>query len=244
MIMKKHVMFTTSIIIAMTTVSIAFTGCNNKPTVRPSVVNPEVAGSVFAIKDLSEITNASAKLVYFSGGEKTVDPTLKQVKLEGKAQELVNKVTNPVTKKMIDDHLKTGVIAIVVLDDQVKILKIVPETHSTFEMTLTSLSYLSKLKTLVKTSSAQTQASLVSELESIKDKSPAQLGETFGLAEVTAIKIEKFGHLDNEKTDYQEKKSLLNVVAGPFEASTHILVGKEIGTESAAASDATTKISK
>lgn len=238
--MKKNIMLT-SAILSLATTSLLFTGCN-KPTERPSVVNSTISASLYAMKDLNEITAAndkSPKTVYFSGEEKPevskLDGSLKQVKIDDKVQNLFNLVSGQATKKMLVEHLKTGVIAIVVLDDQVKILKVVPETSSSFELTLTSLSYLSKLKALVKTSDAKAQASLVSQLEDIKDKSPAQLGEKFGLAEISAIIVKSHGHLDNERTPgYKEKKSILNVIESPFELSTHIIVGTEVGNEAAA----------
>lgn len=235
--MKKHTTLTSTLIV-ITAATFLFSGCN-KPKERASAINPKAAANIFAMKDIGEITSDS-KTVYYSGGEKDLaDKTLKQAKIEGKVQDLLNKVTGKETKAMLDEHLKTGDIAIVMLDDQIKILKVVPETSSTWEMTLTSLAYLSKLKSLVKTSDAKQQASLVSEMESIKDKSPFQMGEAMGLAEITSIKIEKHGNLDNERTDYNEKKSLLNVIDRPFDVSTHLLVGGEVGADSADAAEKT-----
>lgn len=244
--MKKNIMLT-SVILGLASTAILFTGCN-KPTERPSTVNNAIAASLYTIKDINEITGASSKdpkKVYYSGEEKPevskLDSTLKQIKIDDKIQSLLNLVASESTNKMLNDHLKTGVIAIVVLDDQVKILKLVPETSGSYDLTLTSFAYLSNIKALIKTSDAGAQARLITVLDSIRDKSPAQLGEKFGLVEISAIVVKSFGNLDNERTDYKEKKSILNVTPAPFEVSTHIIVGTEVGAEAAGLQASATK---
>lgn len=234
--MKKNVIIAAAFL-ALTSTLILFTGCN-RPSERPSVVNSDIAANLFELKALPEITNSdakAAKVVFYSSAENKevgqLDASLKQMKIEGKTQALLNLVTMEATKKALDEHLKVGVVALVVLDDHIKILKVLSaEAAGELDAPVFSLTYLSKLKALVKTSDKRTQAILASSIESIKHKSLAQLNEKFGLVEITAIKIEKHGHLDNERTDYNEKKSLLNVIPAPFELSTHILVGAEVGS--------------
>ena len=85
-----------------------------------------------------------------------------------------------------------------------------------------------RVKAHAKSSDARVQADLASELDAAKMERPSQIGESYGFMEISSIKIEKVGILDNERTDYNEKKSLLNVIEGPFEMATHILVGDEI----------------
>ena len=232
--MKKIVL--TSVILGMTTTAILFTGCS-KPSERPSAVDSKISAKLIELKDLGEITSA-AKLVYSSSGNVDLSgyaKSLKQAKLEGKVADLVKIIKSEATKKSLDDQLKTGAIAIVVLDDQIKILNVVAQTSNTLDTQVTSLTYLTKLKALSKTTEAAAQASIVSELEIIKHKSPAELNETFGLVEVAAIKITQHGNLDNARNDYNEKKSILTVIDRPFEVSTHIVVGEEIGSEAEAA---------
>jgi|GEM_PF-6618401 len=244
--MKKNIALTT-VILALTTAPLLFTGCN-KPAERPSAVNTGVAPNLYAVTDFSEITTAdvkSPKTVYYSGEKKTemlaqngdkkpMDASLKQVKIEGKVQDLLKLVSKEDTKKMLEDHLKTGVIAVVILNDEIKVLKVVPETISTFDLTLLSLTYLSTFKAYVKTSDKVNQSSLVSQLNTLRYKSPADLGEKFGLAEISSIIVKKHGNLDNERNDYNEKKSILNVIDSPFEVSTHLVLGTEVGNEAAA----------
>ncbi|MEQ1722057.1 MAG: hypothetical protein ABL930_02710 [Pseudobdellovibrio sp.] len=240
--MKKHaIIFTT--LLGMTATATLFTGCN-RPTAREATVNSKIASKLFAMEDLAEVTGKEAA-VYVQGGKKdlkiSADAKLSQTKLEGSATEKIfKKVIKDETKAALADQLKTGSVAIVVLDDQIKIMKVVADTSNSVDTQLSSLSYMAKMKQLVK-ANANAQAALVSELEVLKYKSPAELGEKFGLVEITALKIEKHGVLDNEKTDYNEAKSILNVVAKPFELSTHIIVGDEIssGSEEASAKSKT-----
>lgn len=228
--MKKNIILT-SLVLGICTASLLLTSCN-KPTERPSAINPGVAANLFALKDLSEITNKAA---LYNGSDSTeaevmkMDGSLKLLKIEGRSQDLLNLVKNESTKKELDTQLKNGAVAVVVLDTEIKILKIVKETHSNLDnLNLTSLAYLSKLKKLVLTSDKAQQTGLANELESLKNVAPADLNETFGLSQIAAIKITKHGFLDNEKTDYNEKKSVINLVETSFEKSTHIIVGGEI----------------
>lgn len=235
--MKKNIILT-SVILGMSAASVLFTGCN-KPTERPSVVDSDIAANLVELKDVGEITS-DKKIVYSANGKADIASfagSLKQVKLEGKVADLIKKVKTEATKKAIEDQLEKGAIAIVVLNDQIKILNVVSQTSSNFDMQVTSLNYLSALKALSKTSEAAAQASIVTQLETLRYKSPADLKQTFGLAEVTALKVEQHGNLENDRNDYNERKSILKVMARPFEVSTHIVVGEEIGSEAEAAAE-------
>lgn len=231
--MKKHTIFT-SVAIALSIPLMLFSGCNFKPTERESKMNPEAAAKIVAISDLGEITSEN-KAVYNSAGSNLdiADKTLKQSKAEGKVKMILDKVTEEGTKAALEAHLKTGVVALVVLNDQIKILKVVPETVSSSSVAVTSLTYMKALKTLVKSSDKAQQQSLISQLESLKLKSPEELDEKMGLVELTAIKVEKAGIIDNERTAYGEKKSFTNVIEAPFEMATHLLIGEEIGSKAA-----------
>lgn len=230
--MKKHIKHS-SIALVMSLSALIFSGCNFKPTERESKLNPAAAGKIVAINELGEITSDS-KVVFNSGTNQTIaDTTLKQTKIEGKVKMVLDKVTEEGTKAALDAHLKTGVVALVVLNDQIKVLKVVPETVSSSSVVVTSLSYMSALKTLVKSSDTAQQQSLINQLESLKLKSPEELGEKMGLVELTAIKVEKAGVLDNERTAYGEKKSFTNVIDSSFDMATHILLGEEIGSKAA-----------
>jgi hypothetical protein len=104
---------------------------------------------------------------------------------------------------------------------------------------LLTFSYLARLKALSKTSDIKAQSDIKSELDKAKAQRPSEAGEASGFVEITSIKVEKVGILDNERTDYGEKKSTLNVIDGPFDMATHILVGDEIDPSKKASDDGT-----
>jgi hypothetical protein len=49
------------------------------------------------------------------------------------------------------------------------------------------------------------------------------------MVEITALKIEQMGVLDNDRTEYNEKKAILKVQARPLSTATHMVVGGEVG---------------
>ena len=223
---------TTKTLIGLCFTSLVFSACG-RPSERPSVMDKKIAENVFAIKDLGEVT-AESKTVYISGAEdamvKGADASVKQAKIEGKVQDLLKKIKNTATKKALDDQLKSGSIALVVLNDQVTVLKVVADTELNANYDVFSLKYIARLKALSKTPQAKAQADVVKELMQLKYTSPKSLGEKFGLVEITSLKVDKFGVIDNVKTDYDEKKSILTVQEKPFELSTHIIITEEISS--------------
>lgn len=255
--MKKHLLLASALM--------AFAACN-KPAERAAIVNSKVASKVYAISDLAEITS-SKKAVLISGGEnaqiKSWDSKIKQMKLEGKSDAIIKKITSEAPKADIENHLKSGALAMIILKDQIKIFKIMadataaptpptaPEAPAPDAakpsaadasaeaapqalesagpaQELLTMKYLNKLKEHAKSSDARAQAAMEGELAQFKAERPSQIGDAFGFVEVASVKVEKFGVLDNERTDYGEKKSLLNVIDTPFEMATHLIVGDEI----------------
>jgi hypothetical protein len=92
---------------------------------------------------------------------------------------------------------------------------------------LLTFNYLSRLKAQSKMSDATAQQAAQNDLDAAKLQTPEQAGEKYGFEEITSLCVDKVGILDNERTDYGEKKSTLNVIEGPFDMATHILVGDE-----------------
>lgn len=226
--MKKNILFTGTLL-GLTASALVFSACS-RPSERPSVMDKTITDKVFAMKDLGEIT---ANTVYFANAEDPIakaNASVKQVKIEGKIQDLLKKVKNAATKKALDDQLKSGSIAIVILNDQLKVLKIVADTELTTAYDVISLKYIGRLKELSKTPEVKAQADTIKELESLKYTSPKSANEKYGMVEITTLKIDKAGVLDNVKNDYDEKKSILTVQEKPFGMSTHIVVSDEIST--------------
>jgi len=231
--MKKNILVT-STLLGLTATSLMFSACS-RPSERPSEMDKKIVSNVFAMKDLTELTG-EGKTVYVSGADdamlKAADPSIKQVKIDGKIADLLKKVKNAATKKALDDQLKSGSVAILVLNDHLKVLKVVSDTELNANYDVLTQKYVARLKALAKTPEAKAQADVAKELENLKYTSPKAAGEKFGLVELTALKIDKFGVIDNVKNDYDEKKSILTVADKPFEVSTHVIISDEISSSS------------
>ncbi len=48
------------------------------------------------------------------------------------------------------------------------------------------------------------------------------------MVELTSLKVEKFGTLENDTDDYGQRKHFLVVKERPFEMATHIVIGGEV----------------
>jgi glycerol kinase len=229
--MKRNLALTT-LVISLGATATFLTGCN-KATQRESVVDSTISANVFQMKDISEITGSS-NTVYSSSGDVDLKAmsvegkALDQQKVEGKVQDLLAKVK--IHKKDIDAQLKDGAIAIVVLNDQIKIMKVTPDTTGADAL---SLRYMKALKSLSVSTNPQEQAKLQSDIQNFKSECPAAAHENFGVAELASLNITSFGVLDNKKTAYGERMSILTVVPTQFQFATHIVVGDEVGAPAA-----------
>jgi hypothetical protein len=101
------------------------------------------------------------------------------------------------------------------------------EASATAPQDILTFNYLSRLKAQSKMADIKAQPDMQAELDAAKLQRPSDVGENYGFTEITSLCVEKVGILDNERTDYGEKKSTLNVVEGPFEMATHVVVGDE-----------------
>jgi hypothetical protein len=200
------------------------------------------------ISDLTEITNDSAAGVYSASGTADISslnsPSLKQLKMAGGAQMVLDKVSDLAHKKTIEDQMGQGAVAFVILRDQIKIMKVVSQLNNTNpDVRVASMSYMKKLKDLSRTSDIQAQNKLQGEIQELAFMSPAEVNmkngndnEKFGLIEVTSIKVEKYGTLEDKRNDYGERTSVQDISPKPFEMSTHIVLGDEIGADDSAGS--------
>lgn len=229
--MNKKVL--TSTLLGLATATLLFSGCS-RPTERPSIEDPKLAGNAYAKADLPEVLGDKASVYIKSAGDqmlKTADDTVEQVDLEGsKAATVLAKVKNKANKAALDAHLGSGSIAIVVLDDQVKILKVVADTKLNANYDVLSRAYLGKLKAFAMKPANKFVAEEKAAALSLKYTAPGdpKLNEKFGMVEVTCLKVEKSGVLENARTDYDEKKSILVLNERPFESATHVLIGGEV----------------
>jgi len=266
--MKKQFLFCAALLLALS-------GCN-KPKERSATMNKDAVDKAFAISELGDLTGAKKTVIKTASKDAilAMDDKLTVATTDGKIGDLLKKVKDAGTKAALDGQLTKGAIAIVVLNDQIKIYKVIPadasgtgtvtppppvasgtttvtppggsgttaaamdeeiaspvadtSVESAAPADLLTFNYLSRLKALAKTSDARAQSDITAGLDAAKNQKPSEIGEKEGFVEITSLKIEKVGILDNERTDYGEKKSTLNVIEAPFEVATHVLVGDEI----------------
>jgi hypothetical protein len=124
--MKTHILFCSALLLALS-------GCN-KPKERAAIMNKDVDGKVFAIAEVGELTGSAKTVIIKSASKdsiKAMDKDLKIATTDGKIGDLLKKVKAENTKGALDDQLAKGAIALVVLKDQIKILKVVSLTSPT-----------------------------------------------------------------------------------------------------------------
>ena len=219
-----------SIALVLTAASFFMMTSCQAPAERDAKVNPKVAGDLVEVKSINEVI--SGKSVYVKGSKKdalaTLDSGIKQIKMDGsKVEAILAKISNEDKKDAIEAQLNSGAIAILVLRDEVKILKVTPEVDLTLNYDILSSKYLSKMKELHKASDVAQQSSKLRELRDLKYISPRAQEEKFGLVQMASVKVVKFGVLDNVYSDYNEKKAILDIKETPFEMATHIVLGDE-----------------
>lgn len=232
---------------------IAASSCQ-KAAERDAKMADAINGKVMEVKDIGQITggptsavdvaNAAAapavkRIVYVSKKQDDVqklDEALDQKKVDAtKAKDILAKVSKDETKADLEEHLKTGAVALVIMKDHIKVLKVVPDVDFTGKYKIQSLRYTQRMQAMDAAVDAQSQGVIAQDIKAnIAGKAPRTLGEKFGLVELTSIKIEKMGVLENERTEYGEKKSILNITEKPLSEATHIVLGEELGSEAEA----------
>ena len=148
--MKKNKLIST---LLLATVTLLLSSCN-RPTERPAVQDPALAGKAYAKSELPEVLGEKSKVFIKSAGDTMLakaDETVEQIDLEGsKVADVLKKVKNKANKAALDAQLSKGSVAIVVLDDQVKILKVVKDVNVSLDYEVLSRMYLGKLKEFAK----------------------------------------------------------------------------------------------
>lgn len=227
----KNLNLAKTLVLGLSAATLLMTTACSQPAERVAKIDEKIAGNLVELKQVSEVVGS--KSVYVSGGNKqsitNLDSGIKQIKIEGKIEELLKKVTGDKTKAALEAQLKDGGVALVVLGDQIKILKVTNDLDLALDYDVLSSKYLGKLKELSKAADVQQQSALAREVRDLMFVAPRKLDEKFGMVEITALKIEQLGVLDNDRTDYNEKKSILKVQARPLSAATHMIVGGEVG---------------
>lgn len=235
--------------------AIALSSCQ-KAAERKAELDADTASSIMAMADITEVTSEvkdpknAPKALYVTAKSEDIDKKeygLKQVAIVSgdKADSIMKKVTRDDTKKIVDEQLKSGAVGFVIVNGDdgkpvVKIVRVVPDTElsNKYNGDILSLKYMRATKELSKETDSAKQSSLSVNLKAWKYKAPKDWGEKFGLVEITQIKITKMGIIENLRTEYGEKKSILGLTEKPMGQATHFLIGEEAGSEADAAATA------
>jgi hypothetical protein len=164
------------------------------------------------------------------GSDKTA-----KIKIDADVEKVLAQVKNKENKEALDEQLKKGSICFVILPDQIKIFKVLQKSDLVSEKKSNSANSLTELKQLKKTSFESGKLSAAVDVTEVKSDTR--------YVEISSIKISKTGVLENQRTKYDEKMSILNVGDRPLDLSTHLLIGDEDAPseEGAATAKAKTK---
>ena len=190
----------------------------------------------------------------------SVDKT-QQVKADTDIEKILSKIKNETHKNEITEHLKNNLVAFMVTEEnsvkKIKIFKVVTtDTENTETMKSTTAALKqnglaeknneiiidkNKIES-TQTSNLNDNSYTLDELKQMKnlDHSTSETMQTqsneqddIEFVEITSIEIKKAGVLDQQKTDYNERTSILEVVERSLDLSTHLVLGDEISTEPA-----------
>ncbi|MBY0453204.1 MAG: hypothetical protein K2P92_09220 [Bdellovibrionaceae bacterium] len=239
-------------LVVLAAFAIAATSCN-KAAERPAQNDKSIAG-VMEVSKITEVTTESkdpkapVKGLYVKEKTAEIDALgygLKQVAIADESDTILKKVTKMDTKKVLDEQLKDGPVGFVIVKGAdgkpvIKVMRVVPDTtlSNKYNGDILSLKYMRGLKDYSKAVDAKAQSDISTSLRAWRYKNPADFGEKFGLVEITSIKIKKMGILENLRTEYGEKRSVMGLTEKPMGEATHILVGDEEGSEEEAAAQA------
>jgi hypothetical protein len=190
-------------------------GCS-KPKQRPDVINKDIASHLVVVSDLHDVTSDTAKAYfYLDKPNESIKDSTAQIKIDENSQKVLSLVVNNENKAALDEQLKSGLISFVLLEDQVKIYKVLRKDQLITEKKSNLALTLADLK-LIKNPLASEAAQVKNDIQFI---------------EISSIKIDKTGVLENQKTQYyEEKMSVLNVVERQFDLSTHLILSAEVTT--------------
>jgi hypothetical protein len=239
-------------LVVLAAFALAATSCN-KAAERPAQNDKSIAG-VMEVSKITEVTDESkdpkspVKGLYVKEKTAEVDALgygLKQVAISAESDTILKKVTKMETKKVLDEQLKGGPVGFVIVKGAdgkpvIKVMRVVPDTtiSNKYQADILSLKYMRGLKALSTAADPGAQSQSMKNLREWKYKNPADFNEKFGLVEITSIKIKKMGVLENLRTEYGEKRSIMGLTEKPMGEATHMLLGDEEGSEEEAAAQA------
>lgn len=207
-------------ILGILVLQLALAACD-KPKQREETIDKEIKAHLVEISALRDLSTDAKAYFYKNSVDEDIasaDKDTVQLKADDTIIRVLDMVKKEDSKKYLDEHLQSGLIAFAVMTNQVKIYKVMTKEKASAEHSALDLSEVRKIK---KASLEAAQISTV-QIDISDSKSEVQF------VEVAVIDIEKSGVLENKKTKYyNEKTSILTVGERPLDVSTHLLLKVE-----------------
>ncbi|MFZ3228871.1 MAG: hypothetical protein WA160_01605 [Pseudobdellovibrio sp.] len=161
---------------------------------REAKIDPAIANDIILISDLKDISSAQNSAYFISATE-----NIELKKNDSTEQIQINAAIKNLRSKITDQKIAAD------FDDALKIDAVAVTIEDG--------------KILIMRTVTDDKLIISENATFQKNKS-----KKIGFLEITSIKIDRSGILDNARTDYDEKKSILTLIDKPIEESTHILV--------------------
>lgn len=226
--MKNLIIFSMLAVMAV----INFSGCG-KAQERPTKLSKKISGEVVELKELADITK----------DERQDSPENMAFK-----RQLVNKIEDPAKREQAELLLSQNRLVYMLMDGKAVVLEFIPsmmnkhaEATPVAEATASETTTVSATAKVAVESALHTYESLMAmkdgrnsnEIETLKASSWSQNH----FAVLSEIEIQT-GVLENERTDYNEKKSTLGLTETSLAEAQVLILKSEIKTEAAAKDDA------
>lgn len=213
--------------LALAASSFFLSSCS-KPPDREAVISPKISQNLVEMKSMPDFGTTQS-------GEKM---KMKDNTFLNKAIAKLKKTANVVTEALNSETLE-----FLILNDRMLFYKKVKADEYNLDAytgkNIYSERYLLKLKQIARTDDSAGLLVLNEELSTMSKTRPALEGYVLiGMIRITA------GILEKEKTDYDEKKSILNISSRTLQFATHIVLGAEIPIEEELIAQETQKISE
>lgn len=210
---------------------------------RVEVINPKIQNNLILKTELHEITSENASAYFYLNEHNDqkiytkIDSlqveSLPKIKINSEIQKVIDLVKIEGTKNDLETHLKSGYIAFLILEDQLKIFKVVSKKSLEKKLNMNQFYSFTDLINLKNPSDSTTVNNDTDEHEKVRKEKKLKFKRLIRnnnyFEEVATIKISKSGVLESQKTEYyNEKTSILNIVERPSDLSTHIILDKQI----------------
>lgn len=205
-----------------------------KPKQREETIDQSIKENLVQISDLHDMTSESTTAYFYkenSNGEIALaDKNTKQLKADENVMRVLSMIKKEETKKSLDEHMSSGLIAFAVLADQVKIFKVLTKAQATDDKQAHSTLSLLEIKKMKKDSLETKDQKMVAAQINLEE-----LKSEIEFIEIASVKIAKSGVLENKRTKYyDEKTSILTIGERPLEVSTHLLLEAETTSDESA----------